>query len=511
MFFQVYYRIFKFQLKDSGSSAKGQKLNVSTINESHKKFVYPCTDGKTFDFLNLSHTFIDQIDWNYLGHGKLWTYHLNYFDYLNHSSMDKHLGLELIDSFYNQRNQIKDGFEPYPLSLRCINWIEFFNKYDIHEYDGTLFDHYRLLYRSVEFHLMGNHLLENAISLAFGAIYFQEKQWAHKANKLLTTEIAEQILDDGAHFELSPMYHSIILVRLAHLYEFMCANPKHAKVLSPLEPFLLETIESMASWLNAFQFSDGSLAWVNDASISMMPGQPIHILDYLSSIGIKYSECKLGESGYRKLTAKNYELLLDVGKIGPEYQPGHAHADSLNYVLYGDGKPLLVDVGTSTYEKNNKLRAYQRSSLAHNCVTINDKNSSDVWSSFRVGRRAKTVIHSESDQEIVASHDGYVSLGIVHRRGWKVDDVHCTIKDQLFGDCSNILSTLHLHFHPDLQIRLHENRIVANDYEVLVSSINLVEISLYEYPYAIGFNRTRTGMKAEVLFSNSISTSICKN
>ena len=37
----------------------------------------------------------------------------------------------------------------------------------------TLYNHYQLLLNNLEYHLLGNHLLENAFSLLFGAYYFQ--------------------------------------------------------------------------------------------------------------------------------------------------------------------------------------------------------------------------------------------------------------------------------------------------------------------------------------------------
>ena len=61
---------------------------------------------------------------------------------------------------------------------------------------------------------MGNHLLENGFSLLFGSYYFRDEKLYSKAKEIIKTELREQILDDGAHFELSPMYHSIILHRI---------------------------------------------------------------------------------------------------------------------------------------------------------------------------------------------------------------------------------------------------------------------------------------------------------
>ena len=64
---------------------------------------------------------------------------------------------------------------------------------------------------NIEYHILGNHLLENGFSLFFGAYYFQDEKFYVKAKKILTDELDEQILEDGAHFELSSMYHQIML------------------------------------------------------------------------------------------------------------------------------------------------------------------------------------------------------------------------------------------------------------------------------------------------------------
>ena len=71
-----------------------------------------------------------------------------------------------------------------------------------------------ILLDNLEYHLLGNHLLENGFSLLFGAYYFQDENLYKKAKEILEKELNEQILDDGAHFELSPMYHQLMLFRV---------------------------------------------------------------------------------------------------------------------------------------------------------------------------------------------------------------------------------------------------------------------------------------------------------
>lgn len=79
----------------------------------------------TFCFLNIKHSFSDDIDWNYSEFGKLWTYNLNYFEFLLQAGIRKETGLKLIKSYVGSWEKNFVGFEPYPMSLRIINWVKF--------------------------------------------------------------------------------------------------------------------------------------------------------------------------------------------------------------------------------------------------------------------------------------------------------------------------------------------------------------------------------------------------
>ena len=72
-------------------------------------------------------------------------------------------------------------------------------------------------------------------------------------------------------------------------------------------------------------------------------------------IGIKYSSIKfykitqLSDSGYIRYHSNETTVILDVGKIGPSYLPGHAHADTLSFEMSLFGQRLFVNSGTSDY------------------------------------------------------------------------------------------------------------------------------------------------------------------
>ena len=164
-------------------------------------------------------------------------------------------GLFLIRDYIQKEKYLKDGKEAYPISLRGINWIKFLSKHSIsdRQINEVLYNHYQLLLHNLEYHLLGNHLLENGFSLFFGAYYFRDETMYSKAVLILKEELKEQILSDGAHFELSPMYHQILLNRTLDCIYFSELNLwKHDE----LDSVLKEKASKMLAWLREVTFSN---------------------------------------------------------------------------------------------------------------------------------------------------------------------------------------------------------------------------------------------------------------
>ena len=121
----------------------------------------------------------------------------------------------------------------------------------------------------------------------------------------------------------------------------------------------------------------------------------------------------LKDSGYVRLQAENAVLIADIGPIGPDYLPGHSHADTLSFELSVFGSRIFVNSGTSEYGVSPE-RHRQRGTLAHNTVCVLNHNSSEIWSGFRVGARAKIIYKSVQDDGAVmhasGEHDGYARI-----------------------------------------------------------------------------------------------------
>ena len=111
---------------------------------------------------------------------------------------------------------VGNGWEPYTISLRTVNWIKWFlsGNNPKQQWLTSLFFQVQALEQQLEYHLLGNHLFANAKSLLFAGCFFKGElanKWLKHSLSILEKEIPEQILSDGGNFELTPMYHNIIL------------------------------------------------------------------------------------------------------------------------------------------------------------------------------------------------------------------------------------------------------------------------------------------------------------
>lgn len=498
LYYRIYYRIIPKNYKKRTFNGSSKLLQLVEPIRSEVSFE---SEGLVFTFLNQKKTFGDTIDWNIKDHGKLWTYNLNYFDFLNQQKISKEEGINLIDLFLDNLDFIKDGLEPYPVSLRLINWIKFISKHRIHsnKYDDAIYSHALHLSKKLEYHLLGNHLLENGFALLFAAIYLSENDLYKKAKQILITELNEQILKDGAHFELSPMYHAIILSRVLDSINALQSNYSDNEFLMYLE---LKASE-MLGWMNQLSGKRTNFPLLNDAAIKIAPSKT-QLNDYAKVLKIKSKQIPLSESGYRVIEKNKYSMIIDVGNIGPDYIPGHAHADTFNFLVYHDDKPIIIEAGTSTYNVGS-IRNFERSTSAHNTVSVDDKNSSEVWSSFRVAKRAKITLLQEGNNQIKARHDGYKSLGITHERTFQFGENEIIITDNIIGLKQNKCKAF-IHLHPDMEVRIQDQKMIAQKIKIEFEYND--ELYLEDFDYGIEFNKRIQAQKLVIPFSEKLITKI---
>jgi uncharacterized heparinase superfamily protein len=416
----------------------------------------------TFRLLN-QYGSLAEHGWDNPAMPKLWRYNQHYFDDLNAEGARQRSLLHralMADWITANPPGLGTGWEPYPTSLRIVNWVKWVLAGNTPDAAAlhSLAVQTRWLTHRLERHLLGNHLFANAKALVLAGLFFDGPEamgWLAKGKEILACEIPEQILPDGGQFELSPMYHALAVEDLLDL-----VNIARAFDRDDLADEWGARVPDMLRWLAAMTHPDGDLAFFNDTAIGIAPAND-RLLAYATSLGIPPPSplpdvLYLPDSGYIRLSRGPAVLIADLARVGPDYLPGHAHADTLSFELSVHGRRMIVNSGTSVYGIGPK-RLLQRGTAAHSTVVIDGQDSSEVWSSFRVGRRARPFdidLRDEGGLLIVkGAHDGYRHLpgAPVHRRSWELGHNGLIVRDRIEGSNQHLVEA-RLHLHPGLKL-----------------------------------------------------------
>ena len=257
------------------------------------------------------------------------------------------------------------------------------------------------------------------------------------------------------------MYHSIFLedvldlINIAETYSGIIAG-------ETLETFR-ETASRMVTWMVGMSHPDGQIALFNDSAFDVAPS-PAALVAYARRLALPLAESMTvarsqmhhwPDSGYLRLTFPDAVALLDVAPVGPDYLPGHAHADTLSFELSLFDQRVIVNGGTSRYGLGPE-RLRERQTVSHSTVEVAGQSSSEVWGGFRVARRAYPfdlqILQEDALSSVICSHTGYNRLPgkPVHRRQWVMDPDGLLINDWVVGGKHPAVARFI--FHPDVQI-----------------------------------------------------------
>lgn len=461
-----------------------------------------------FRFLNLERNCTQATDWNDPTAPKLWLFNLHYFDGLLNDQTDTATKHCVIERWIDENPAAKgNGWEPYPNGLRIANWIKWAISGEplSDKAHQSLFTQARFLHDTIEYHLLANHLFVTLKGVFFAACYFsgdEAEAWYQKCLKELDVEVKEQFLKDGGHFELSPTYHALLTEDLLDLINIIQVTGRQ------VPDGWTETAQKALEWLHVMTRPDGLPPLFNDAANGISPTYQ-KLLDYGARLGIqpKAQEAAelrfLPDSGYFRKDTAHYTIIGDVGQIGVSYQPAHVHCDMFNFELMTGQQPIIVDSGTSIYD-NCARRDQERGTAAHNTVQIGDLEQSEVWGGFRVGRRAYLFDRLVKDQTIEAKHDGFKSVGAIHKRLFDLREDRIILDDHVLG-CDRV-ATARLHIHPDVTVR-QEGDVIFLD-QLKVSFNNASNITLNSYEYGPEFYKLIPATVIEATFVERLTTII---
>ena len=403
-------------------------------------------------------------DWRMRGPSPLWRYHLQYHEHLADAAWlagrdgDAAVARRISSELQAWHEAWKDGGAPtwdgYPVAVRLVSWLR------ILAWAGPLLEdrdrlfiergiatHTLHLSRSLEWHIDGNHLLRDTWALALGAAVL-EGPWAERLQResvdLFEATLAEQVLPDGWHEERTPMYHARAL---RDALEVRLGLDAAGTSLSPAATGRIDAMLAALPWM---QRPDGTLWHLNDTADD-------HGVDLERLLALRRAPIP---DGVRHFDAAHAVVLidpcgdrlrLDLGAPAPAHQPGHAHAGALGFEYDVAGVPFIADGGCSGYD-GDPWREYLRGTSAHSTLTVDGRDQSELWATFRMGARA-----SVTDQRVAgAAHDftasarvrPYHARGTEHRREFSRRDRTVTITDLVTGAVGRRVEGF-VHFAPE--------------------------------------------------------------
>jgi hypothetical protein len=367
--------------------------------------------------------------------------------------------------------EAKDPWHPFVVSERVVNW-HFAIQLGAPSPEAvspqvwhSLAEQTVFIDQNLEEDVGGNHLLKNLKAMSIASCIWQgstAEGWRNQYVAAFDRELARQLLTDGAHYERSPMYHSLVLgdaievVFALRLGGFSVPDS------------LATSVRAMTGYLATVTHPDGDIALFNDsvfeegpttrplqAAASAAFGEssvdPLSVRHAMLATAAMAKPCRFHSTNVER-TAKEDGgicrvpllgdrgiLLIDLGRACPDELPAHAHADFFSFEVSVDKERFIVDSGVGEYAAG-PWRDYYRSTRAHNTVAIDGVDQIECWGSFRVARRAEVHNRVSIDQQLLsgvaARHDGYERLTdavLVGRTLVALDDRAWLVLDEVAG------------------------------------------------------------------------------
>jgi uncharacterized heparinase superfamily protein len=226
--------------------------------------------GNRFRFLEEEVDFRAAIDWGAPDKSLLWQFHLHYFDWLPRLAREQPgLALEQVDSWVGSNPAgLQPAWHPYPTSLRIVNWVRTLAlPGDANWSERTLQSLSRqaaFLEANLEYHLGGNHLIENAYALLVAGLFFRcaaAPRWESRGLRLLVSELEKQVFADGGHFERSLWYHFRVNLVCRDAVRLLRVNGR------AVPPELIEIDDRMSRFTEGLLHEDGNIPLFHDSQL----------------------------------------------------------------------------------------------------------------------------------------------------------------------------------------------------------------------------------------------------
>lgn len=160
-------------------------------------------------------------------------------------------------------------------------------------------------------------------------------------------------------------------------------------------------------------------------------------------------------AGYTVINTQEVFFTFDHGPLGMPPLYNHGHADALSITLSVNGKLLIVDPGTYSYNAAPELRRYFKGTRAHNTVNIDGEDQAVQETEFiwRSPYRAALTEASRVPEglSLKGTHDGYERLKhpVKHTREVFFNGKNLFLLRDSFSGCGPHDFELNYHLHPE--------------------------------------------------------------
>lgn len=487
LIYQVIHKISKKNVRKNLHYCKEYRsinLFIKELDMDENYLKRMNTDALFEDYIEILHKKdnFNMQKWCFPENTHLWNYNLHYLEFCvplvsmyKITNNDKYIIKlnSIIDSWLNKGILENDDYEPYTISLRIVNLLivsEYIYDDLKHKMYNQIYNDYQYLLQHQEKHLLCNHYLENLKAIVICSVIFDDDKYNKYLKKLLK-QLSIQILSNGLHYELSIMYHKIILEDLLRIEKVLSIYRKNDVSL------ILPYIYKMTDCLYSIEHGTGRTPLFNDSGDNVSKNKN-SIIKYVCSHYNHVINMSNSIDGYYKLYENNITILIDCATIGPENNPGHSHCDCLSFELYFNQEPVFVNSGTYNYQSYK--RNYFRSTKAHNTIVMGELEQSECWGEHRVARRIRNVKGYLGNHTFFGSYKNY--KGYKHEREFSLVNYSLSVIDRTI---SKGVVRSYLHLAPGYDF-VNNSLLKSNE---IVGKFTLVncELTVEDYDYSPEF------------------------
>ena len=159
-------------------------------------------------------------------------------------------------------------------------------------------------------------------------------------------------------------------------------------------------------------------------------------------------------------------------------------------------KQILVDSGVYTYKAGSE-RNECRSTKRHNTIEIDNIDSAEIWSAFRVAKRGHTeIVEKEIDNNgfsILARHDGYAKIlkdGTIHERHVKLNSNECLVITDRIINTKKHTAVLRFNIGPECVVRMLNEYTCMIDENIVFKCNIPIDVQDTEVAFLFGIKQT---------------------